>query len=241
MLDLNIQSSGNNHTIIRPGTTGSQSSNTEQEPNFYIVLKDNQHTLALQTPVAIGDGTGNYVDLLNKPSINGVELVGRLSFEDLGLGDIPMTPLSNEDIDVIMGFAPNEAVLKELFAQGGEVDIANDIVITSPITVAKDTVLNLKRNTLTYNSNGNLFVVNNATLTIKNGTIQSESGIVKVNNGGTLIIQNGIYRSKYIAFTIGTDSRIIVNYGNISATNKCISLIDNGVQIINGGIFNPEL
>lgn len=211
------------------------------DPNTYSRVKGNYHTLTLSTPVATGEATGNYADLVNKPSINGVELVGRLSFEDLGLGDVPVAPLSENDLDVIMGLATNETVLKELLALGGNVDVANDITITSPITITNDTTLNLKRNTLTYNSNGNLFIVNNATLTIRTGIIQSESGIVKVNNGGNLIIQSGTYRAGSVAFTIGTDSKITVNNGNISALNKCISLIDNGVQIINGGIFNPEL
>ena len=242
MSDLNIQSFGNDHAITRSGATGSQSySNIQYEPDFHIVLRDNQHTLTLSTPVAIGDGTGNYADLLNKPSINGVELIGRLSFDDLGLGDIPMTPLSNDDIDAIMGFASNETILVELLRKGGTVELQEDITISSPIAIRNDTVLNLNRKKITYTGNGNFLIVNGAKLTIKTGSIYSNSGIAQAINGGEIVIQSGTYESGNIAFTILADSKIIVNNGSITAQNKCIDIVDNGQSIINGGNFNPEL
>lgn len=74
-------------------------------PDIHSVRSGNYHTLTLVTPVATGKEPGDYNDLENKPRINGVELRGDISFEDLGLPDlsnIPEEPLSNDDIDHII-------------------------------------------------------------------------------------------------------------------------------------------
>lgn len=46
--------------------------------------------------VVIRDGTNNYEELIKKPSINSVELVGDKTFEDLG--DTPLTNLEIQEI-----------------------------------------------------------------------------------------------------------------------------------------------
>ena len=73
---------------------------------IHLVRSSNDHTLTLSTPVARNGGggggdSGDYEDLINKPSINGVELLGDVSFKELGLGDIPLAPLTNAEIDAI--------------------------------------------------------------------------------------------------------------------------------------------
>ena len=50
-----------------------------------INRKETKHVLTLATPVAVGSGTGDYDDLINKPRINDVELQGNVSLEDLGI------------------------------------------------------------------------------------------------------------------------------------------------------------
>jgi len=73
-------------------------------PDYNSVRSGNYHTLTLTTPVAQGKEPGDYDKLYNKPKINGVELQGDLSFEDLGLPDlsnVPTEPLSKADLDEI--------------------------------------------------------------------------------------------------------------------------------------------
>ncbi len=65
------------------------------------VKSGNMFTLTLATPAPEKDSKepGDYDGLTNKPTINGVELAGDLSLEDLGLGDVPTGPLTTEDLD----------------------------------------------------------------------------------------------------------------------------------------------
>ena len=45
--------------------------------------------------------TNDYNELTNKPQINGVELIGSLSLEDIGAQEI-MTPATEEEINAII-------------------------------------------------------------------------------------------------------------------------------------------
>ena len=74
-------------------------------PDYHSVHSGNVHTLTITTPVAMGKEPGDYNKLENKPRINGVELSGDLSFEDLGLPDfsnIPMEALTPSELDEII-------------------------------------------------------------------------------------------------------------------------------------------
>ena len=76
-------------------------------PDIHSVRSGNYYTLTLTTPV-VKDGKepGDYNKLANKPRINGVELIGDLSFTDLGMPDfakVPDAPLSNNELDDIIG------------------------------------------------------------------------------------------------------------------------------------------
>lgn len=72
--------------------------------DIHSVRSGNYHTLTLTTPI-VHDGKepGDYNKLENKPRINNVELVGNITFEDLGLPsnleDVPTAPLSDTDLD----------------------------------------------------------------------------------------------------------------------------------------------
>ena len=76
-------------------------------PDIHSVRSGNYYTLTLTTPVVTdGKEPKDYNVLINKPRINGVELVGDVSFTDLGLPDmdkVPDVPLSNNDLDDIIG------------------------------------------------------------------------------------------------------------------------------------------
>ena len=75
-------------------------------PDTHSVRSGNMFTLTLTTPAPEKEGKepGDYEGLTNKPRINGVELVGDVSLEALGIPDlsnIPKEPLSNDDLDEI--------------------------------------------------------------------------------------------------------------------------------------------
>ena len=70
------------------------------------VRSGNYHTLTLTTPLVYDSKEpSDYNSLLNKPRINGVELEGDISPEDIGLqpaGDYASTPLTPEDVDQLI-------------------------------------------------------------------------------------------------------------------------------------------
>ena len=60
--------------------------------------------LTLTTPIPAGT-SDDYNDLLNKPTINGVEIAGDLSLDALGVqpaGDYASEPLTAEEIDALI-------------------------------------------------------------------------------------------------------------------------------------------
>ena len=69
--------------------------------------RGNTFTLTLATPIVKEPGSSmDYNDLYNKPTINGVELEGVVTLDDLGIqpaGDYPDEPLTAADIDEIIG------------------------------------------------------------------------------------------------------------------------------------------
>ena len=69
------------------------------------VMSGNYHTLTIQTPVADPKEPTDYNNLINKPSINGVELVGDVQIDAIikDYDKIPKAPLTNDDIDDIVG------------------------------------------------------------------------------------------------------------------------------------------
>jgi len=71
------------------------------DPNIHSVRSGNMFTLTLTTPVPEKEGKepGDYDGLINKPSINGVELSGDLTLEDLGLGNVPLSALTSDELD----------------------------------------------------------------------------------------------------------------------------------------------
>lgn len=76
------------------------------DPDIHSVRAGNMFTLTLATPAPEKEGKepGDYNGLENKPRINGVELVGDVSLEELGIPDlsnVPTQPLSNEELDEI--------------------------------------------------------------------------------------------------------------------------------------------
>ena len=77
------------------------------DSDIHSVRSGNTFTLTLTTPVPEKEGKepGDYDGLTNKPRINGVELVGDVSLEAIGIPDlsnVPKESLSNDDLDEII-------------------------------------------------------------------------------------------------------------------------------------------
>jgi len=79
--------------------------NVEIDDSEALILKPKRttHKLTLATPIAVGTGTGDYEALINKPVINGVEVIGSLSLEDLGITEGVLTPLTISDLTNLLG------------------------------------------------------------------------------------------------------------------------------------------
>ena len=144
--------------------------------------------------------------------------------------------ISNDELDIIIGCASSEAALRQLFAQGGNIELGANVDITSSISVTKNTVLNLNNYTLSGNMNGYLFVADGAKLTFENGHINSGKRIASAENGGEIRIKNGSYTSGDVAFaSLGSNSKVVVDGGTITGQEGCIGAFDGSEIIINNG------
>ena len=83
--------------------------------------------------------------------------------------DSTVQSISNLELDIITGNASTTEALTTLLANGGEVALGSDILIEAPISITKDTVLDLVGHTLKTLSEDNVFIVSGASLVIKNG------------------------------------------------------------------------
>lgn len=73
---------------------------------IHLRIANNEPEIELEVQEVMqgqGNGTDDYEELINKPSINGAVLSGDKSFENLGL-----SPLSNLEIMSIINKASNE-------------------------------------------------------------------------------------------------------------------------------------
>ena len=149
--------------------------------------------------------------------------------------------LSNYELDLITGSASSEAALKALLAEGGNVDLNANITLTEAVTLTENTVLDLCGNTLTYTDTSYALIADNATLTIKNGTINANRRIAQAANGGEVIVQNGTFISGDMAFAAMEDSKVTVNGGNITAQKVAIGAYDGGeIEINNGTLLSND-
>ena len=84
------------------------------EADVHSVRSGNTFTLTLTTPVPEKEGKepGDYEGLINKPRIDGIEIIGNMQWTDFGIPDltqlpediseIPTNPLSDEDLDELI-------------------------------------------------------------------------------------------------------------------------------------------
>jgi len=144
--------------------------------------------------------------------------------------------ISKYELDIITGSASSEAALDALIAEGGEVSLSDNVALTAPINVTKDTVLDLEGNTLSSNFTGYALVANGAKLTLKNGNVSTPKRIAQAENGGEVIIESGTYSAGDVALSaLGEGSKVTFNGGALTAVEGGIGSFDGAEIEINGG------
>lgn len=149
---------------------------------------------------------------------------------------VKIEALSNYELDIITGSASSEKALQDLIAEGGDVELGANITLTEPLTVSKDTVLDLNGFKLGGNLNGYALVADKAKLTLKNGVIQTTKRIASADNGGEVVIQSGTYTSGDVAFAAtGEGSKVVFVNGELTAQEGGIGAFDKGEIEVKGG------
>lgn len=158
-------------------------------------------------------------------------------WDNLGV-KIQIDALSNYDLDIITGSASTANALIEILSKGGSAELGADITLSEPVSITKNTVLDLNNFTLTSSVQGNLFAVSGARLTLKNGSVSAQNNIAQSTNGGEVLVKNGQYTSGNIAFSaLGRGSKVTLNGGTVSAVNGGINASNNAeIAISNGSI-----
>ena len=156
-------------------------------------------------------------------------------WDDLG-GIFEIESISNYEIDIITGSASSEDALDELISEGGDISLAKSIVLTQPLSVTKDTVLDLSGNTLSSAGEGYAIVADGAKITLKNGNVNVSKRIAQAENGGEVIIESGVYNAGDVALSaIGAGSKVTFNGGELTAVEGGIGSFDGAAIEVNGG------
>ena len=172
----------------------------------------------------------------------------------------------------MVGLAPGTALaesvlnadqLKTALAVGGEVTLSDNITVSEQLTIDKDVTLDLNGRTLTLSGSEGVgdakpeiveqpaALVNNASFTIKNGTIDVTSEAHGIHNTGSLAIENdatvkcssGVFDDYGVIRNVGgtvssagtleskANNGIITFGGTVNVTGGKISAIGNGSNI----------
>lgn len=208
--------------------------------DLQLVRRGNLFTLTLVAPLSeSGIRSVDYEDLYNKPKINGVELVGELTSEDLGIGETAgMEPLTNYELDLITGSASTEEAFLALLSNGGEVMLGSNITLSDTITITTDTTLDLNGYVLTGTTSF-MFIVDNAKLTLLNGHISSNGCIARAQKKGTITVKSGTYRSSDIGFVVN-NATLAFNGGELTSVESSIEAYSKATIEINGGSIASE-
>ena len=125
-----------------------------------------------------------------------------------------------------------EAELRAAVQLGGNVELTNDVVLTAPLQVTKDLVLNLGRYTL------------------KNAVENAATDVIVVAEGATLTVEGeGVIEavSGNDGYAIIADGTVVINGGTIKAgkdvngaANAVVYVRGEGKAFVNGGYFPNE-
>lgn len=140
--------------------------------------------------------------------------------------------------------------LKLAAAVGGEFTLTEDVVLSEPLNVQSNMVINLNGKTLSAaNAKGNGAVVEiseGVTAKLTGGTIKSttDNGDAAINNAGELVLENvevvgaPLADGGYSAYAVISSGKLTINDGfAVSAERGCLKLSGDGETVINGGLF----
>lgn len=140
---------------------------------------------------------------------------------------------------------------------GSTIKLMEDVTVSSPVVIpaGKEFTLDLGGKTLTNNSAEKkqmTTIINNGTLTVDNGTIESTSGVgIGVGNNSKTIIQPGVTinsREGAVITSLATGATITITGGNFLAEDNAV-IAGNGtgregkanIITINGGTFTGNI
>ncbi len=113
--------------------------------------------------------------------------------------------------------------LAAALAAGGDVKLTQDITLTQPLVISKDTVLDLNGKTITGGESvlPMIRIQDGATATVKNGSITNDSYVFIVgasdgSSSGNLIIESGTYHGATSVASV-TKGTLTINGGTFSA------------------------
>ena len=140
----------------------------------------------------------------------------------------------------------SEDALKEALKRGGNIVLAGPISVSEGLTVAKNTVLNLGENTLTYTGTGSPAVtVNDGVQLTVTGTgsiteSQANESSYTILNNGTLLLAGGVSvenTDKTTTSVIGNFGTMTVESANVTGGRYPVACGAGKSLTVNGGSF----
>ncbi|MBQ3247624.1 MAG: hypothetical protein IJB08_06240 [Alistipes sp.] len=144
----------------------------------------------------------------------------------------------------------SQKALEAAIAEGGEVELTEDVTLTTTLNIDNDVVLDLAGHTITgpaeaRDADGNRIhvIVNNGNLTIENGTVKSNAengGSAVYNNANaTLTITNvsldgaPIVDGSWPSYAVNNYGNLTINTATINSYHGAIATGGDGVAVIN--------
>ena len=165
--------------------------------------------------------------------------------------------LLTSDVDVNVKIEPDydepsyaADALQLAAAIGGEVTLTEDVVLSEPLKIQSNVVINLNGKTLSAASEkGDGAVVEVAQgvfAKVTGGVIKNttDNGDAAINNAGELVLENvevvgaPLADGGYSAYAVISSGKLTINDGfAVSADRGCLKLSGAGETVINGGLF----
>ena len=219
--------------------------------NYVLVEQKELVKVTLQVSEEEVSETATYADAITREYTT---VPVQRNYKTFIVGNL-LTTTNEFNITTVPGFndttLPETAIEKlimDIQTVGGEFTLPSDITLKEALVVRKDVVLDLAGHTITgpaeardADNNRIHVIVNEGTLTIKNGTVESvaTNGGSAIYNEGTLTIEGATIEGAPIADG-GWPSYAVNNYGNltintatINSYHGAIATGGDGVAVIN--------
>ena len=173
------------------------------------------------------------------------DLGGIIDLSDyMRLDDI--RPLTTIELDTIMNSASSVESLAAIIGQNKskiELEISDDIVISSPISVPVGKNVTIDLNGQVITAGAAAFVADGGTITIAGeGEINATGIIAQATNGGTVIVNGGTFEANGNQgfASVGANSKIIFNDGDLTTQEGGLMAFDGGSVTLNGGVLTAR-